>query len=178
MRADEETRKAINNALEKMAEAISQKNITAYLKLFAEDPNMMTTGLEEGSISIGINQLKKRMVETFNEAESISLKYGWTGVQANGLVAWVGSHVTYKIKKKGKELVSLSTRLTGVLEKQGEKWIWVNQHFSIPMPIEAPKETEAAEENPEAEQAATANVPEEKPAEDSSDLGDGFYDLP
>ena len=183
MRPDSDTRKAIDDSLERMAEAMAQKNITAFMKLFAEDPNMMTIGMEDGSISIGTHNLKKRMEETFKEAESISLKYGWTGISTSGAVAWVGSHVTYNIKKKGKEAVSLSTRLSGVLEKQGEKWLWVNQHFSLPMPIEAPdvkvvEEAKTEEENPETNKVeGTALPPTEAPTEESSDLGDGFYDM-
>ena len=198
MRADQETREAVNEILEKMARAIAAKDITAFMSLFAKDPNMLTVGLEEAELSIGAIQLKERMQETFKEAETISLKYGWTTIKANGPVAWVASHVTYNIKKKGQEALSLSTRLTGILEKTDGKWLWVQLHFSMARNIqeaiaEALKKIEddkakaaeaalAAEaEGEEATPPAAAGKQEEAAKEEApakkEDTG-GFYELP
>ncbi|MEE8204652.1 MAG: nuclear transport factor 2 family protein, partial [Dehalococcoidales bacterium] len=116
MKADEATRKAVNEVLARMAEAMAAKDINAFIKLFSKDPNILTITPEEEGMYIGPTQLKEGMEKTFNEAESLSLKYGWTSIRANGPVAWVSSHVYYNIKKKGKQEVSLSARMTGVLE--------------------------------------------------------------
>lgn len=198
MRADQETKEAVNKILEKMAQAITAKDITAYMRLFAKDPNMLTVGLEEAEMSIGANQLQTRMQETFKEAETISLKYGWTTIKGNGPVAWVASHPTYNIKKKGQETLSLSTRLTGILEKIDGNWLWVQMHFSMARNIheavadafkkieaDKAKEAEAAQaaeaEGEEAAPPAEAGK-EEEPAEEEAPAKEeetgGFYELP
>ena len=136
MRADAETRAAVNEVLNRMAAAMADKDIDAFMNLFADEANMLNIGIEEEEMSIGNTQLKEQMQKTFEEAESISLKYGWTSIRANGPVAWVASHVYYNIKKKGKEELNLSSRLTGVLEKTDNQWLWTQQHFSIARNIE------------------------------------------
>jgi uncharacterized protein (TIGR02246 family) len=199
MRADQETREAVNEILQKMAQAMAAKDITAFMKLFAKDPNMLTVGLEEAEMSIGSNQLQERMQNTFKEAEAISLKYGWTTIRANGPVAWVASHITYNIKKKDQEALSLSTRLTGILEKIDGKWLWVQQHFSMARDIaeaiaEALKKIEADKAKAaEAAEAAEAEGEEAAPSADeagtqeeapkmeepaSKEETGGFYELP
>ena len=199
MRADEETKKAVNAVLEKMAQAMAARDITAFIKLFAKDPNMFTIGLEEAEMSIGINQLQERMQGTFDEAEAISLKYGWTTIKANGPVAWVASHITYNIKKKEQEALSLSTRLTGVLEKTDGKWLWVQLHFSMARNIaeaiaealkiieadkaKAAETAKAAEaETEEAASPAEAGTQEEPAKEEEAPAKEeetgGFYELP
>ena len=163
MKADEATWKAVNGVLARMAEAMAAKDIDAFIKLFPSDSNILTITPEEEGMYIGPIQLKKGMEKTFNEAESLSLKYGWTSVRASGPVAWVSAHVYYKIKKKGKQEVSLSARMTGVLEKDNDSWLWTQFHFSVPIPIEAPEET--AEEKAAKEEAAAAEkAPGEKAA--------------
>ncbi len=187
MKPSEETRKAINELLDRLAEAMAAKNVDAYMKLFTTNANILTIGPEEDAMNIGPIQLKQHMEATFKEAESISLKYGWTSIKANGPVAWVASHVTYNIKKIGRQEVSLSTRLTGVLEKENDKWLWIQFHFSVPLPIEAPEETPEEKAIREAaakeEAAAEAKPAEAKPAEEEapkekSPEEDIFYEMP
>ena len=66
-RADQETRKAIETILEQMNTAYQNKDLAAFISLFANDPNMMTIGLEEDQMSIGLNQLEQRMKKTFED---------------------------------------------------------------------------------------------------------------
>jgi len=199
MRADQETREAVNEILEKMARAIAAKDITAYMSLFAKDPNMLTVGLEEAEMNIGANQLQTRMQETFKEAETISLKYGWTTIKGNGPVAWVASHPTYNIKKKGQEALSISTRLTGILEKTDGNWLWVQMHFSMARNIEEAiadalkkieedkakvavaaeaAEAEGEEATPPADEAGKKEEAAEKEEPAKEKEADGFYELP
>jgi len=169
MRTDEQTRTAVNEVLIKMAQAMETKDIDVFMKLFSKDSNMLTIGPEEAEMSIGPGQLKERMEKTFSEAETLSLKYGWTSIKANGPAAWVASHVYYNIKKKGQEEISLSARLTGVLEKIDNQWLWTQQHLSVARNIEEgiakalklleAERAKAAEA--EAEQAKAAASPEE-----------------
>ena len=194
MKADEATHKAVNEVLARMAEAMAAKDINAFIELFSKDPNILTITPEEEGMYIGTTQLKEGMGKTFNEAESLSLKYGWTSIRANGPVAWVSSHVYYNIKKNGKQEVSLSTWMTGVLEKDNDSWLWVQFHFSVPTPIEAPEETTeekaakeetaAAEKAPggkEAVEAKPAEAAEAKPVEaeeKSPEEDSAFWEMP
>jgi uncharacterized protein (TIGR02246 family) len=185
VRASQETRKAIEEMMERLAETLATKDINAFMQLFTTDANMVAIGPEEEAMLIGQIQLKQQMEATFKEAESISLKYGWTSIKANGPVAWLATHVYYTIKKTGKQAVKLSTRLTGVLEQNKDKWAWVQYHFSVPLTIEAPEETpeEKAASEAAAKEKAEAEVPEaaaksEEVTTDESPEEDIFYEMP
>jgi uncharacterized protein (TIGR02246 family) len=167
MKVDEATRKAVNEVLARMAEAMAAKDINAFIKLFSKDFNILTITPEEEGMYVGPTQLKEGMEKTFNEAESLSLKYGWTSIRASGPVARVSSHVYYNIKKKGKQEVSLSARMTGVLEKDNDSWLWTQFHLSVPVSIEAPEET--AEEKAAKEEAAKAEAAKAKEAEPAAE---------
>jgi len=187
MKADEATRNAVNSVLNKLAEALKTKDLEAFMKLFANEPNMLTIGLEEKELSVGNHGLKDRMKKTFEEADSISIKYGWTSIKASGDAAWVASNTTYKIKKKGKQEVTIPARMTGVLEKIEGDWLWTQHHLSTPIPIEAPDAS--PEEEKQAEEAAKevekadkekAGKPAEgvKEEETEKKIDDVFYEIP
>lgn len=182
MKADEATRNAINDILNKLAEALKNKDLEAFMKLFANEPNMLTIGLEEKELSVGNNGLKDRMKKTFEEADSISIKYGWTSIKANGDAAWVASNTTYKIKKKGKQEVTIPARMTGVLEKIEGNWLWTQHHLSTPIPIESPDAPPEEEKKPEEAAKEADKEKAEKAAEEEREtekkIDDVFYEIP
>ena len=147
---------------------------------------MMTITPEEDGMNLGHNKLKATMEKTFEAAEVLNWKYGWTSIKANGSVAWVASHITYTIKKTNRHQINLSTRFTCVLEKNKNKWLINQYHFSVPLPIEAPEETEEekkakaeAEAKVKAEtEAANTKIKEtiQKAEEELEDTG--FYEIP
>ena len=189
MKADEATRNEVTSVLNKLADALKTKDLEAFMKLFANEPNMLTIGLEEKELNVGNHGLKDRMKKTFEEAHSISLKYGWTSVKVNGDAAWVASNTTYTIKKKGKQEVTIPSRMTGVLEKIDGNWLWTQHHFSTPIPIEAPdalpeEEKKVEEAAKEAEKAAKekgekgTGAEEVKEEEKEKKIDDVFYEIP
>jgi len=185
MKTDEATRNEVTSVLNKLADALKTKDLEAFMKLFANEPNMLTIGLEEKELNVGNNSLKDRMKKTFEEAHSISLKYGWTSVKANGDAAWVASNTTYTIKKKGKQEVTIPARMTGVLEKISGNWLWTQHHFSTPIPIEAPdappeeeKKAEEAEKAAKEKGEKPAEAEEVKEEEKEKKIDDVFYEIP
>lgn len=178
MRADEATKTAVNDLLERFADAYESKNVDSLMSLFKPDPNMLNLGPEKEEMNVGAAQLKESMGNVFKEAESINLKYGWTSIKANGDVAWVASHVTYTIKKVGKLEVSESARFTAVFEKEKDNWLFVQHHLSFAKDIEAEDEPKKEGEEAKAEEAKAeeTKAEEEKPEEKSED--DVFYEIP
>ena len=75
MRADEQTRAAVNGVLKRMAAAIENKDVDALMKLFAKDGSMLNIGPEEDEMSLGPARLKERFERDFTQAEAISIKY-------------------------------------------------------------------------------------------------------
>lgn len=177
MRADETTKTAVNELLEKFADAYESKNATALINLFKTDPNMLNLGPEKDGMDVGTTQLKDHMEGLFKEAEKLHIKYGWTSIKANGDVAWVASHITYTVKKIGKLEASESARFTAVLEKESGKWLFVQHHISFAKDIEVEDEPKKEGEEAKAEESgkeaeAEKKVEEEKPEDNV------FYEIP
>ena len=180
MKASPEVRKAIEEQLESLADAMASRDINAFMKLFSTDANILALNIEEDSMFIGPTQIKQNMETFFNNTDSIALKYGWTSIKAEGKIAWVATHVNFTIKKKGFQEVPLSTWLTGVLVEQKDDWLWIQYHLSAPYKIEAPEltpEEKAAEEAAEkGEEVAEVEAKPEEPEEPSEE--DVFFELP
>ncbi len=178
MLADKATKAEVNAILDGLAQAVRGKRIREFIKYFSNDPNMMTIGPESEGMNLGYIKLKDTMEKTFEGAEVLNWKYGWTSIKSNGPVAWVASHVTYTIKKKDKHRLELSTRFTCVLEKDRNKWLINQFHFSLPIPIEAPEETEE-EKKAKVEAKATEKKAKKTGAKARAELEDtGFYEVP
>jgi ketosteroid isomerase-like protein len=151
MRADPETRSAINEVLNKLGGAIEAKAAAAALTLFSNDPNMMSFGPSAQDTAIGQTQTKEWLERFIGKAEPVRFKFGYTTVKAKGDVAWVDSHIMYSAKK-GEEKKDFDLNLSGVLEKTGDKWLWNQFHLSMPAEMTFP-------EPPKAEAAAVATEP-------------------
>jgi ketosteroid isomerase-like protein len=160
MRADSETRSAINALLEEYKYALEAKNVDALLNVTTKDPNMLNIGPGQEEMSIGPGQLKERFEKHFAMADTVAVKYGYTTIKANGDVAWVSSHLYETLTKNSRELV-LDMRLTAVAEKTDDNWKFSEMHLSIPAEVKMPEPTP---EEKEAEEAAEA---ERKAAEEA-----------
>jgi len=176
VRADNETRSAINALLEQTKVAMEAKDADAFIALTTNDPNMLNIGPGKDEMSIGTGQLKERYQKHFAMADNVTVKYGYTTIKSNGNVAWVASHLWETLVKGNRKLL-LDMRLTAVAEKVSDKWGWSEMHLSMPaeyaMPEPSPEE-KAAEEAAakaarEAEEAKKKADEEKKKAEMKAD---------
>jgi uncharacterized protein (TIGR02246 family) len=152
VRADNETRSAINALLEQTKAALEAKNAEAFVSLTTKDPNMLNIGPAQDEMSIGIGQLKERYEKFFAMADTVAVKYGYTTIKSNGNVAWVASHL-YETLKKGSRQLVLDLRMTAVAEKIDNDWRWSEVHLSVPAAVKMP---EPSVEEKAAEEAAVA----------------------
>jgi ketosteroid isomerase-like protein len=164
MRADPETRSAINEVLNKLGAAMETKSTAAAMTLFSNDPNMMSFGPAAQDTAIGQTQTKEWLDRFLAKADPVRFKFGYTTVKARGEVAWVDAHIMYTAKK-GEEKKEFDINLSGVLEKTGDKWLWNQFHMSMPaeMTFPEPPKVEAVATAEPAKEAAPA--PEVKPEE-------------
>ncbi|ADJ26502.1 conserved hypothetical protein [Dehalogenimonas lykanthroporepellens BL-DC-9] len=160
MRADSETRSAINALLDEYKYALEARNVEALLNVTTKDPNMLNIGPAQDEMSIGPGQLKERYEKHFAMADNIAVKFGYTTIKANGDVAWVSSHIYETLTRGTRELV-LDMRLTAVAEKVDGTWKFSEMHLSLPGEVKMPEPTP---EEKEAEEAAEA---ERKAAEEA-----------
>jgi len=131
MKADTQTEAAVKAVLNKMAESYAKRDVEALLALMAPDPDHVMFGTQADEKRIGRAAIRAQAARDWSQTEAASMGLGWTSVSAAGNIAWVAADMTFKVKAGGQDM-ALPGRMTAVLEKRGEKWLFVQSHFSLP----------------------------------------------
>ena len=79
---------------------------------------------------LGLQEIKVLVERDFAQSESASAKDKWSSISAAGSVAWIAADIEMTVSVEGQEL-GLPARFTGVLEKRGDRWYWVQFHISL-----------------------------------------------
>jgi hypothetical protein len=95
------------------------------------DPDVCVFDTEPGQKSIWLNAIETLLTSDWARYEASSYKINWISISAAWVVAWIASEVHFKVKSKGRNIIS-PCYVTAVLEKRGDKWLIMQDHFSIP----------------------------------------------
>lgn len=131
MKADKNTEFEVKEMLNKYAQAYADKDIGAMMNLFLDDPNLVAIGTGIDEWVHGCNELEKGFKRDFAQADNIKVKFENVTIQSSGNVAWISAVMTMYALISGKEVL-LSGRLSMVLEKEENKWLFTHLHFSLP----------------------------------------------
>lgn len=120
----------ITAALERLNRLLSEKD-PAIVEEFAPGADTILIGSEAGEIAAGRAQLE----EFFQHILSLPVTLGWEWeeikVSAAGGVAWF--YAAGEVVMRGADgRQSAPYRMTGVLERIGERWLWRQLHGSEP----------------------------------------------
>ena len=140
MKADAQTEAAVLASLNRFAEAYARRDMNGLIGLWASDPDVMVIGTGADEKRVGLAEIKAQAQRDWSQSESASLEIGWTSVSAAGSVAWVAADCVIRAEAGG-EKMSLPARLSGVLEKRGDNWLWVQFHASLPTAEQAEGES-------------------------------------
>ncbi|MEJ2716317.1 MAG: nuclear transport factor 2 family protein, partial [Deltaproteobacteria bacterium] len=109
--------------------AYSRKDLKAIMATVAPDAVFIGSGTDERLVGWG--QIKAAYERDFGRKGSASFTFTWTSVASRGKVAWFASDCK-ALLKSGTRTYELVGRWTGVLEKEGDRWLFVQSHFSFP----------------------------------------------
>jgi ketosteroid isomerase-like protein len=109
--------------------AYARKDLKAVMATIAPDAVFIGSGSEERLV--GWAQIRAAYKRDFNRMNSASFKFTWTSVASRGEVAWFASDCKALVDS-GRRKIELLGRWSGVLEKQGDRWLFVQSHFSFP----------------------------------------------
>jgi ketosteroid isomerase-like protein len=131
MKADAKTEAAVLGVLNKLAERYAKRDMEGLLAICAPDPDHVMYGTGADEKRIGLAEIKAQAERDWSQTEAANITFDWTSVSAAGNVAWVAADATFKIRAGGQDM-AFPARLTAVLEKRGEQWLFVQSHFSFP----------------------------------------------
>ena len=131
MKADPKTEAAVMTVMNQSIEAFAKRDLDALLALYAPDPDLVVIGTGGDEKRVGLAEVKALFERDFAQFENAFLRFGWHTVSAAGSVAWVSADLILRANTGGRE-IKLQVRLTNVLERQGDRWIIVQEHASLP----------------------------------------------
>jgi|GEM_PF-716261 len=139
-RPDKGTEIAVMQVLDDYSQAFEARDADAVLALYASDPSPVVIGTGEDEKRIGKKELKAQIERDFAQTGTMVWEWGWHRVSMAGPVALVAADFVARaiIDKEDKVYPG---RLTAALEKQGDKWLIVQWHASMPAGGQAPGES-------------------------------------
>ena len=130
MKADQRTQTEVTQTLKGMFEAYKRKDLQGVLSFWAPDSDIVVIGSGADEKGVGVAQFTESLKRDWAQADITVIGVKDFAVSAAGTAAWFSSELSFHGTIEGKEF-DLPGRLTGVMERRGGKWLWVQMHFSM-----------------------------------------------
>lgn len=131
MKADQQTETAAIAALSRFSDAYDRRDLDELLSLFAPDADVVFIGTGPDERRVGRTEIQAQAERDWAQSEAGGFHWTWHSVSAAGSVAWLAAEGTIHATVRGQDM-SLPMRLTSVLERRGDKWLFVQSHASVP----------------------------------------------
>ena len=131
MKADQQIEAAAMAVLNRFCEAYARRDLDGLVSLFAPDGDVVAIGTGQDERRVGRLDIRAQVERDWAQSDACSFQWTWHSVSAAGPVAWLSAEGTIEVRN-GAEHASLPIRLTGVLEKRADEWLFVQFHTSAP----------------------------------------------
>jgi ketosteroid isomerase-like protein len=131
----------VNAFLDKVVRANETGDMALISEAFSGDPEIVIFGTDAAERWVGYGPFAEamdRMFRSFSDTKIVA-RDRVIQVAATGNVAWFSEIWDQSGKAQGQSYAMKGLRLTGVAEKQGEKWVVTQWHGSIPVAGQAVK---------------------------------------
>ena len=133
MRADVHTESGVRQVLDRLFEALREKDIDKAMSCFAREEDVVMFGLNQREIYRGPAKLKAGLM--FNElanADELKISFNWINISSEGGLAWVSAAVQFNLQGNG-ETQKILARMSVVLGKLMGQWQISQLHLSQPV---------------------------------------------
>ena len=106
-------------------------------KIMAHDSDMVNYGSDASEYFVGWEEFKGALVKMLPSLQEskITVKDQVIKICSAGDVAWFSESWDWNLKVDGNPVQINGQRLTGVLEKQNNNWVFVQFHNSVPVTV-------------------------------------------
>jgi ketosteroid isomerase-like protein len=119
--ANAEAKWAVLRVIEELLDNIGNGRHRETIAAFTADDDVAFYGSEVGEVAIGPEQLRKFFAEIYARPYRVLFTLGKCSISVAGHVAWFTADGTYRLSTSD-ELHPY--RLTGVLERRRDQWLW------------------------------------------------------
>jgi ketosteroid isomerase-like protein len=134
MRSDAEVRSQVREVLERFNDLVSTQNLRV-LAEFAPGDEVLLVGSDAGEVATGRQELEAFFARIFARDTTFSWEWDRIDVSHAGDLAWFFADGRV-VLSTAKEQRRAPYRITGVLERHGERWLWRQYHGSEPVTSE------------------------------------------
>jgi ketosteroid isomerase-like protein len=131
MKADPKKEAAVMNVIEQWWDAFVKRDIDRIMAFFTPDPDMVAIGTGGDEKCIGLPDLRRILSRAFVQFVDASATIGWHSVSTAGSVALVSADITLTMKTNDQQIIE-QLQLTVALEWQGNRWVIIQWHDSVP----------------------------------------------
>jgi len=105
------------------------------LRIMAHDADMVNYGSDAAEHFVGWEALKESLERMLPSLENIKItvRNQVIKVHPSGNLAWFSQVWDWDLVIEGQPVHSAGQRLTGVLEKRNDNWVFVQFHNSVPV---------------------------------------------
>lgn len=130
--SDADTRSAVSEVLERFFQLVSTRDMRV-LAEFAPGDDVLLVGSDAGEIATGPREIEAFFTRIFARPSTFSWKSRRIHVSQAGDIAWFFAEGQMTVESaKGQEKAPY--RISGVLERVGDQWLWRQYHGSNPVP--------------------------------------------
>ena len=131
MKGDADARSQVRQVLERFNHLVSTKNLQV-LAEFAPGDAVLLIGSEAGEIAKGRGELQVFFARIFTRETTFSWEWDRIDASRAGDVAWFFAEGSVILSTAAEQRRS-PYRISGVLERHGERWLWRQYHGSEPV---------------------------------------------
>lgn len=125
----------VKSVVDQFEQVWETKDMELFSRIMSHDADMVVYGSDAPEQWVGWEPLKEsveKMLLSF-EKTRITVKERVIKVHPSGNVAWFSEVWDWDMVVEGKQVHSEGQRLTGVLEKRNDNWVFVQIHNSVPV---------------------------------------------
>lgn len=131
MQSDAQVRSQVGQTLERFNHLVSTRNLQV-LAEFVPSDDVLLVGSEAGEIAKGRQALEVFFVRVFARDATFSWEWDRVDVSHSSDLAWFFAE-GWVILSTARQQRRSPYRISGVLERRGERWLWRHYHGSEPV---------------------------------------------
>lgn len=121
MLANAETKWAVLKAFNALMDHIAYGRLRETMACFTEDADVALFGSELIDTSVGAEAIREHLAEIYTRPYRVLFDLQPGKVSAYGNVAWVTAEGTFRLSTEDERR---PYRLTAVMERRGDRWLW------------------------------------------------------
>ena len=129
MSIDADTTAAITAAFSKYARGYSKKDVDDLMDMMDSDFFGFGSGPDE--VVTSLSELRSQLRRDFAQCGDLSIDFGPMKMAREGNAAWCAGDCTISAEV-GDEMLRLDGRMSAVLRKADDQWLFAHVHFSVP----------------------------------------------